>query len=69
MNYDQLPFPMDCLYADPDRKVVVVCVASTFVKYLNSLILDTEGCLFWFRPMMSWDCTMALDAHSSILLV
>jgi hypothetical protein len=68
MLHDQLPFPMDCLYADPERKVIIhIQVLHPLV--LLSLLWQALKDVLYFRLMMSWAYTMVLDVHSSIRLV
>lgn len=61
--YGQLPFPMECLYADPDREVIPSILLGKSVKFPRCVIIASDSS--YLRRMMSWACTMVLAGHFS----
>lgn len=39
----QLPFPAECLYADPDRKVCLLSIWISYAYFLFSFVLHLFG--------------------------
>ena len=70
----QLPFPVDSLYADPDRKVTTPL--QIYVKLLEcfgvsdlNVVCTAECEPIVFRLTTCWDCTMVWVGRSSVHLV